>query len=185
MQEIPNFYQWLSQKKGIPLSKLDSLSNVEIKTLKLEYRKFSKKEYNKRYRLEKVHRIIIFSSEEFEFLKKAAQQHNHSFSGFVKNSSLAYLKQEFILPSPQQTREVLVAFTKYGVLLNQIAHVSNASNSIYSNQISHIQNNFKELRNQVTKIYTQPYKLDQVISQTLENEPSYIEQIRPIVTPYL
>lgn len=183
MLNLPNFYQWLAQQGKLHL--LETASEAEIKVWRIEYRKFYKQEYNKFYRKEKIHRLIIFNPDEFELLKKEAEKYGQSFSGFVKNSALAYLNQEFILPSPEQTREVLIAFTRYGTNLNQIAHISNSNKSIFSNQVSHIQNNFNELNKKITRIYTQPFKLEQVLSQTLKTNPTYIEQIKPIVTPYL
>ena len=177
-----NFYQYLSQKGQLHL--LETANDAELKALRFEYRKAYKAEYNKKYRQEKIHRIIIYSVKDYDFLKKAADKYGKSFSGFVKESSLAYLRQEFILPSPEQTKQILVAFSKYGTNLNQLSHNANISKSIYNEQIKHIQNNFNELSRKVSRIYQQPFRLDEVLAATLEKNPSYIEQIRPILNKY-
>lgn len=180
---MQNFYKYLSSK-GL-LDRLETASDEEIKLLKAEYRKEYKKEYNKIYRREKmVHRVVIFTPDEFNFLKKSAAEYKKSFSGFVKESALAYLNQEFILPTPEQTRKVLVALTKYGTNLNQIAHHANTHKTLFSGQISDIQNSFRGLNNQVTRIYQHPYKLEDVLEQTLNKNPTYIEQIKPILTRF-
>lgn len=179
---MPNFYQWLAQQGKLHL--LENATKEEIKALRREYRKAYKAEYNKKYRQEKIHRIIIFSLKEYEYLKKSADKYGKSFSGFVKESSLAYLRQQFILPSPEQTKQILVAFSKYGTNLNQLSHNANISKSIHSEQLRHIQDNFNELSRKVSKIYQQPFKLEEILSKTLEKNPSYIEQIQPILNKY-
>jgi hypothetical protein len=179
---MPNFYQWLAQQGKLHV--LETASDAELKALRLEYRKAYKAEYNKKYRQEKIHRIIIYSYSDYEFLKKIADKYGKSFSGMVRESSLAYHRQEFILPSPEQTKQILVAFSKYGTNLNQLSHNANISKSIYNDQIKHIQNNFNELSRKVSRIYQQPFKLDEVLAKTLEKNPSYIEQIKPIIHPY-
>jgi len=180
---MEKFYKYLSSK-GL-LGKLETASDEEIKALKAEYRKEYKKEYNKHYRKEKmVHRVVIFSPDEFEFLKKSAVEYKKSFSGFVKESALAYQKQKFILPSPEQTREVLVALTRYGTNLNQISFHSNVHKNLFAGQMSHIQNNFKKLNDQISKIYQHPHTLEEILQQALEENPAYIEQIKPILTQY-
>ena len=177
-----NFYQYLSQKGQLRL--LETASDAEIKALRLEFRKAYKVEYNKKYRQKKIHRIIIYSVKDYEFLKESADRYSKSFSGFVKESSLAYLRQQFILPSPEQTKQVLVAFSKYGTNLNQLSHKANISKSIYSEQIRHIQDNFNELSRKIYRIYQQPFRLEEILAKTLENDPSYLEQIRPILNKY-
>lgn len=177
-----NFYQYLN-KNGL-LHVLDGPSE-NIDEIRKVYRKEYKKEYRRRYQKNRIHRVIIFSPEEFALLKKASKNHKKPFSTFVRESALAYVSNGYIIPDPSETRLVLVALKKYGVNLNQISHLCNSRKTVRSTEITNVQNNFKGLEKNIKSIYTKPIKIEDFIRDVIKKNPAYAHRIQAVLNNFL
>ena len=179
---VMNFYQYLN-KKGL-LHLLDEPPE-KIDELRKAYRKEYKKEYRKLYQKKRVHRVLIFSHEEFALLKRACKNHKLPFSTFVRESALKYLSNGFIVPDKAQTKHVLVALKRYGVLLNQIAYIVNAKKTVNPAHIEKVQKNFQALETDVKKIFTEPVLIEDFIREVIVKEPLYVDKIQSILNSFI
>ena len=173
-----NFYQYLN-KRGL-LHILDE-SPEKIDKLRKVYRKEYIKEYRKLYQKKRVHRVVIFSHEEFALLTKASKNHKLPFSTLVRESALKYLSNGYIVPDKAQTKKVLVALKRYGVLLNQIAYIVNATKSVSPYHIKKVQSNFQILETEVKRLFTEPILIEDFVREVIAKEPLYAEKIQSVL----
>jgi hypothetical protein len=138
-------------------------------------------EYMKAYRKDRIHRIVIFSHEQYELLLQSAKEHKKPFSTHVRELSLAFVSNQYVLPSDEQTKAVQVLLIRYGTNLNQIAHVANATFQISREKIFEIQNQFQKLRQEVLELYNKPISVEQVIRDAITKQPEFKEQIALIL----
>jgi hypothetical protein len=138
-------------------------------------------EYQKQYRKHRIHRVIIFSKEEYQILLNLAKEHRKPFSTFVREVALAHVSNQYVLPNDEQTKAVQVLLIRYGTNLNQIAHVTNATFHISQEKIYEIQNQFQKLRQEVLDLYNKPIPVEQVIRDAITKHPEFKEQIALIL----
>ena len=143
-----------------------------------------RKKYLKQYREHKVHRVIIFSKEEYELLMSKAEKQNKPFSTMVRELALAQATNEFVLPNDEQTHEVKILLVRYGTNLNQISHISNSKREISQETIEEIQQQFLEMRNAIVKIYDKPIPVKELVRNTLIKTPAYADDIKEILIQY-
>ena len=176
-----NFYQYLN-KNGL----LHILAGTDdkIDEIRRIYRKEYKKEYKKKYQQERIHRVVIFTHEEYELLKRASDNYKLGFSTFVRESAIKYLSRGYIIPDKEQTKSVLVAFKRYGTLLNQIAHIVNSTKKADLHHIKMIQDNFSDLEKELKQIFTEPVPVDDLLKRVITKEPQYIDKIQSILNSH-
>ncbi|QMU65123.1 MAG: plasmid mobilization relaxosome protein MobC [Flavobacteriaceae bacterium] len=140
-----------------------------------------KKAYNKEYRKNRIHRIIIFSQEQYDMLLKLAQKHHKPFSTLVRELALSQAKNQYVLPLEEQTQEVKILLVRIGTNINQIAHIANATKKISIEIIKKIQTEFSELQKAIIAIYDKPQSVSELIRNTLIKTPSYADEIKTVL----
>lgn len=80
---------------------LENGTDIEIKAAKRAYRKMYFRGYKREQRIQKPEYTINFSKEngEFETVLKGAKRHKLSVPSFVRQATLAYLNQTFLVPN--------------------------------------------------------------------------------------
>ena len=137
--------------------------------------------YNKEYRKHRVHRVIIFSKEEYEHLSALAEKHRKPFSTLVRELALAQSNNEYLLPLEEQTQEVKVLLIRIGTNINQIAHICNATKKISLDIIKKLQAEFSELQRAMIAIYDKPMRISDLVRNTLIKTPNYAEEIKAVL----
>jgi len=138
-------------------------------------------EYQKQYRKHRIHRVIIFSKEEYQLLLDLAKEHHKPFSTFVREVALAHVSNQYVLPNDEQTKAVQVLLIRYGTNLNQIAHVTNATFHISREKIFEIQNQFQKLRQEILDLYNKPIPVEEVIRNAIHKNPEFKQRIELIL----
>jgi hypothetical protein len=87
---------------------LEKGSDSEIKAIKREYRKKYFLNYKREARKEKPEYIISFSKKngEYERIVIAAKRHRRTVTSFIREATLAYIEQRFLVPNPLQIAEL-------------------------------------------------------------------------------
>lgn len=176
-----NFYQYLN-KNGLlhileePADRIDEIRRI--------YRTEYRKEYKKKYQKKRIHRVVIFTHEEYELIKQASENHKLGFSTFVRESAIKYLSNGYVVPDKEQVKSILVAFKKYGTLLNQIAFLVNSKKAVDLNQISAVQDNFHDLEKEIRQIFKEPITIEDIVLNIISIEPKYIDKIQLILNSY-
>lgn len=84
----------------------------EIKAAKKEYRRLYNRHLKRKLRQERKEYHPLFSREENQLLEKEAALHDKSVTQLIHDTSLAYLRQEFVIPNPGQVAELEVLLAK-------------------------------------------------------------------------
>ena len=107
----------LDNEHHIPDTKRDTAQPKKPKSRRAYMRAYQKKLRQKRKRLE-----LSLDPDDYVRLKKEADRHGMKLATFTREAVFAYLNQEFILPNPEQVRELELAFRQIGNNISQIAH---------------------------------------------------------------
>jgi len=140
-----------------------------------------KSAYNKEYRKHRVHRVIIFSKEEYEYLITLAEKHRKPFSTLVRELALAQSKNQYLLPMDEQTHEVKIQLIRIGTNLNQISKIANSKNEISLDIIKKIQTEFSKLQKAIIAIYDKPLRISDLVRNTLIKTPNYADEIKAVL----
>ncbi len=140
-----------------------------------------KSDYQKAYRKQKVHRVIIFEKDEYQFLFDKSKKARKPFITYIRELALAKAKEVYIVPFDKQTDEVKILLTRYGTNLNQIAHIANAKKDISLLEIQQIQKQFSEMQQGIQKIYNAPIKVKDLVRNTLIKNPEYFAEIQKVL----
>lgn len=172
------FYEYLAEKGLLhilegPHERIDEVRAV--------FTRENRKRYLQEYQRKRIHRVVIFSQEEFALLKQASKNHNLPFATFVRESALKYLSRGFIVPDKNETKQILVLLKKYGVLLNQITHVVNSQKYANHEVLYRVKDNFTALENEIRRIIESPVIIEDFISSLLKEEPSFHSKIQTIL----
>ncbi len=141
-----------------------------------------KNTYQRQYRKDKKHCLIIFNQEQHSFLSEKAKLAGKSFGRYLREQALSKSKEEYIVPLDKQTHEVIVLLVRYGTLLNQVAFVVNSTKTVTPEIIEQIRVNFSEMQTGIMKIYNAPVQVKILVRNTLIKTPSYAEEIRNVLT---
>lgn len=144
-----------------------------------------KNNYQKQYRKDKKHCLIIFSQEQHQFLNEKAKKAGKSFGAYVREQTLAKVGEKYILPFDEQTHEVKILLIRYGTNLNQIAHLVNSTKKISPEIIQKIQAEFAEMQTGIMKIYNAPIQVKDLVRNTLIKNPEYAEKIKTVLHEFL
>ena len=175
------FYKYLEEKDLLQI--LDG-SPEEIDEMRKKFQIENRKQYLKEYHKERVHRIIIFSKEEYALLKKGSKNHKLPFATYVRRSALKYQSRGFIIPDEKETKKILVLLKRYGVLLNQIAYVVNSQKYVNKETFIRVKENFDSLEKELRDIIEEPIIIEDFISNLINNDPSYIDRIKTIINTH-
>lgn len=132
----------------------------------------------------RIRRLIIFSKEEYEMLLTKANLQRKPFGTFVRELALAKVKHEYIVPLDIQNHEVKLLLLRYGVNLNQIAHICNALGKISLAEIQKIQKQFSAMQQGIMKIYNAPIQVKDLVRHTLIKNPEYLGEIKKILNEF-
>jgi Mobilization protein NikA len=138
-------------------------------------------EYQKQYRKHRIHRLIIFSREEYQTLLNSAKEHHKPFSTFIREMALAHISNQYVLPNDEQTKAVQLLLTRYGTNLNQLAYISNATFHIDDDRIAVIQNQFQKLKQEIIDLYNKPISVEEVIRDAFRRDPEFKKRIAIIL----
>ena len=138
-------------------------------------------EYLREYRKQKVHRIIIFSQEEYQQLLHLAKKLKKPFSTLVREMALAQANNVYLMPTNEQLSSVQYLLKKLGTNINQLAHVANATLELPHDGIQFMQKEFAKLESDIRKVYHKPISLEEAIKNALLDDPETIKQIEKIL----
>lgn len=138
-------------------------------------------EYLRDYRKHRVHRVIIFSQEDYDMLLALAKKYHKPFSTLVRELALAQANNQYLLPNEQQAKSVQYLLKKMGTNINQLAHVANATLELPYDGIQFMQKEFVKLENDIKNIYHKPIIIEDIIQYAISTSPAYIERIKNIL----
>ena len=175
------FYKYLAEKDLLQI--LDG-SPEEIDEVRKKFQNENRKQYLKEYRKERIHRIIIFSKEEFALLKKGRKNHKLPFATYVRKCALNYQSRGFIIPDEEETKKILVLLKRYGVLLNQIAYIVNSQKYVNKEILIRVKENFDSLENELRGVIEEPIIIEDFILNLINKDPAYINKIQTVINTH-
>ena len=149
---METLYQYLARNKL-----LENGNPSQIKQAKKQYRKEYLKTKRKEYRKTRIRKEILFLNAEMKTISNKAKHHQIPIGRFIKQATLAYIHQKYILPDPSQLHKLEIGIRRIGNNINQIAYLCHRKKSV-------LLNNIKSLQQEV-------YALEHEIRERLSNPP--------------
>ena len=143
-----------------------------------------KNKYQRLYRQEKKHCLIIFSQQQHLFLKAKAGKAGKPFGAYVRELALASASNEYILPFDEQTHEVKILLIRYGTLLNQVAFMVNSTKTATPEIIEQVRVNFSEMQAGIMNIYNAPIQVKELVRHTLIKNSDYVSEIAHVLKEF-
>jgi len=169
------FYEYLAEQGLLHILEGPPERIDEIRAI---FKQDNRKRYVKDYHKLRVHRVIIFTQEEYNQLLQASKNHGLPFATFVRESALNYVSRGFIVPDKEELRQIQVLLKKYGVLLNQTVYVINSHKHASPMLINRINENFLALENEIRAVIETPIIIEDFITELIKKEPSYHPRIQ-------
>ena len=140
---------------------------------KTEAERAAHRAYFNRYRKERKRQLnLLIEPAHHARLKRAAKAHNLPLGRFVIASSLAYLGRQYLVPDPDQVRELSLELRRIGVNLNQLARLGWTSGITGS-----VQEFVTALERRVTGALTDPRDFLSVIGDELRANPALKDEL--------
>jgi hypothetical protein len=157
MRKKPNSLWTYLEASGV----LEKGSDAEIKAVKREYRKKYYLNYKRCIRKEKPEYTICLSKKngEYDRITNAAKQHKRTVTSFIRQATLAYIEQRFLLPNQSQIAELEILLSN---CLNEIKLlVDKRTNYLWSteNKLDSIEKRIIKLESEINDVFRNPKRL--------------------------
>jgi len=141
-------------------NQLDISSPEKRREVYKNFRKLYLSEYQKNYNKSRKRVEISLSTKDYDFFLKHASEHGYDskMNRYIVASAKAYLKNEYLVKNPEQTRDFLFLCRNISSNINQIAYKLN-SHSVDPKR-------FDE-----SAIYSQISKLENLVLDYISNPP--------------
>ncbi len=162
MIKILNFYEYLKEK-GI---KNEDLNIYDLKIEKINYKRYRNNLYKKRQRLQK-HAIELFLEKgEYNKIKNESDLHKLSIGLFIKQSTLAYLNNQYLIPDRTEYAKLVADMHAIRVNIEKLTHTSKGF-LLFGKYIDYesLVKEIDSLKNRLELFISQPVNLDEYLSQ--------------------
>jgi len=168
-----NLYDYLE-------SVLENGTQEEISLAKKDYWKKYKAEWRKNRRREQKEFTVSFNSKELRVLKPVVTKHKRSYTRFIKEATLTYAKQEFLVTDPVKVNRIKELLVLNYNSLQQLSEENILDEAIGNELMEKI----AELESQILAILHNPKSLEQwlreITSDNLECKMKIIEALQTI-----
>lgn len=141
-------------------------------------------EYQRNYRKNRIHRIIIFSIEEYQTLENSARECKKPFSTYVRELALSQASNQYVLPDMEDTKRIQLLLIKFGTNLNQIAHTANAIYDVPPSVITQVQEQFKNMEREIMAVYKNPPLVEDMVRDSILKNPEYLDRIKTVLNEF-
>lgn len=137
---------------------LENGTDEEIKAAKLAYRKSYFRGYKKEQRIQKPEYTISFSKEkgEFETILKGAKRHKLSVPAFVRQATLAYINQIFIVPNREEVAQLQQLLSDCLNEIQTIVRFKERFNFQREEKLEKIEKRIEKLEEDIDRLFRNP-----------------------------
>lgn len=171
-------FEDFAKTKGIAL---ENLTSQERSSLMVLYRKHYQRSYQKTYQTKKRRVQVVFEKSEYQELQKAAKAHNQKLTTFVRNSSLAYLNECYLLPDDTQVRALEIGLRRIGNNVNQLSRRSN-SGLFKMFDAKSAKSLIQQLEIQVQKALRTPPSLKEELTREIQSNPQLLLYLKNLIS---
>lgn len=116
------------------------------------------RQYQKELRTRRKRLELSLDPEDYDRLKQEAQRHDMKLATFTREAVFAYLDSQYILPNPEQVRELELALRQIGNDISQIAHYANSRESEQQIDLPAIGRLLAKLEEEISQALRHPEK---------------------------
>ena len=149
----------------------------EIATAKQRYWRVKNREYQKARRTKLKEVKVCFNTREWKEVEEAAKYHKKAPSNLIRQCSLAYVSQTFVVPDILTIRKMEAEFLRALTGIERIAAKEKLSLFGRSDDYEQLKALVEDMRTVICKELTQPNLLLQVIA----SNPNMWDEIKKII----
>lgn len=141
---------------------LEKGSDDEIKAVKREYRKKYLLEYRRRQRASQPEINVLFSKSygDYQTVLQSAEKHNQQIAAFIRNATLAYIRQTYIVPDKLQVAHLEQLLSD---CLNEIKTIIKPKDRYFwerDQRLELIERKIEKLEVQIDELFRNPPRYD-------------------------
>lgn len=165
-------YEFL-ESKGV----LDKGEAV-IQATKIEYRRLYNRHLKRKLRETAMEFSPSFTKDELRILREKAEEHNCSITRLIHDSTLAYMKEQFLLPNREQVGKIELHLSK---VYDEIKRLCARSSNQPRLQLLSLIRIVSELEKLVGDTLRDPLHLDEAIRRVIRKDPVQKKRLLDLV----
>lgn len=163
---------------------LENGTDEEIEQAKKTYRKLYSRNAQKQYRDSHVRKEIIFTKEEFLRICKAAEKHGIKPAPFLRNASLCYMDEHFILPDEKRVQKLELDLRRIGNNINQLVKYTHQHKWFSKRDLRLLQKHMQDLEDQLSHTFRQPLSLRKYLENHLLKNPKLFQMLEELTSKH-
>ncbi|MBS1617346.1 MAG: hypothetical protein JST76_02445 [Bacteroidetes bacterium] len=156
-------------------------SGEERKDATKAYRKLYLQNYKKEHKEITLQYGIAFKRDEAELINKAASKHRMKPSTYIRNATLAYTNQSFLLITPEAIYEILQLLRRYQTVIEDRERKVEKSWFGADRKYKELAEAVKEMRHQMEEAMLKPTLLLEAIKMAIANNPNFKAELNAIL----
>jgi len=148
------------------------------KTYRLTYIREKKRAFRQKHRTVS----LSFPIEQAKMLEhRAKEQYDMKLSGYIKACAMTYLRQEYLVPNPQQVHALTMQIQQVGNNLNQLVRYSHSGHVQQGKALEEAREIVAQLEKEVLSYISKPPRLSVVLKNTLDRNPEYCDVLQRLI----
>ena len=141
-------------------------TDKEIEEARKEYWKKYRAMYQRQKRKEQNAFTVSFTKKEMRLLKPVVQKHHSNYTRFIKQATLAYIQQKFVVIDPASVNQIRELLTKDYTTLQNIEERFPVDHSRVS-----LTKQFEVLEHEILQSLYNPNTLKEAIQNSITSDP--------------
>lgn len=152
---------------------------------KKRHKKDYQKEYQRAYKKKVIRKEIHLSEKEALSLETAALNHQMKVRPFIKECIFAYLNKTFVGVDEEQLHQSLIAISRVGNNINQIAfHLNRGENFNGKEVLELVYGQLERLENEVSEALSCPSSLEELFHEAVEKDTRVIDRLEQLIRDF-
>ena len=171
IKHTSSIYEYL-EASGV----LDTGTDTQIENARKAYWKEYRAAYQRQKRKEMNVFTVSFTNKEMRLLKPIVKKHNSSYTPFIKQATLAYLQQQFVIMDPESINQIRELLTRnFTTLQNFEEQLPENHTHVSLTKI------FSLLEQDINQILHNPNTLENAIQNSIQANPGFRQTILKIL----
>lgn len=145
---------------------LETGTDKELEEARKEYWKKYRATYQRQKRKEQNAFTVLFNKKEMRLLKPVVQKHHSNYTRFIKQATLAYIQQQFVVIDPASVNQIRELLTKNYTTIQNIEERFPVGYSRVS-----LTKQFADLEQEIQQALYNPKTLEEAIRTSITSDP--------------
>lgn len=173
------------QKELFERGLIEEGDTSKINAFKKAYRAEYAKDYNTAFNTKTVRKTLIFTPEEFQYIKEQAQAYKQKLSPFLKLLIFSYLNATFIHPDLETLTEIEQQLRDMNRRIAESIQYIHLSQEIKASDIEDIKKSISAMEQSISSTLAQPPRLEEWLRKQVDTNDLFIPHLLKSIAQFL